>query len=187
MKKLIVAVNEPTPENATVSPRFGRTPYFAIFEEGKEPKVVANPYANAPNAAGISAAQFVINEGAQAVASGNLGPNSAMVLQSAGIQTYIVPPGTPASKVWEDFLAGNLTSQEPVGGASAGTIPSVPPTGGVNPPTNLSAPYYGPVSWFGWGRGWGWRRGFGWGRGWGRGFGWGRGWGWGKGWGRGWW
>lgn len=75
-----------------VNATFGRCQGFIIAEvEGSEVKsseFVANSAVNSPGGAGIVAAQAVINQGVQAVISGNLGPNAFNVLQQAGIKFY---------------------------------------------------------------------------------------------------
>jgi predicted Fe-Mo cluster-binding NifX family protein len=64
--------------------------------------------------AGIQAAQFVVNQGAQAVLTGNLGPNAFDVLQAAGVKGYLVSECTVGQAV-EAFKAGQLP---PMSGAN---------------------------------------------------------------------
>ena len=77
-----------------VNPVFGRCAGYIIVEvEGKEIKshtFVQNQAATAATGAGIAAAQTVIEQGVQAVISGNIGPNASMVLQQSGIKIYQV-------------------------------------------------------------------------------------------------
>jgi predicted Fe-Mo cluster-binding NifX family protein len=77
-------------------------------------EALPNPAMNQGGGAGIQAAQFVVGLGAQAVLSGNLGPNAFDVLQAAGVRNYQVPEGTVRQAV-EAFKAGRV---QPMGGAN---------------------------------------------------------------------
>jgi predicted Fe-Mo cluster-binding NifX family protein len=62
---------------------------------------------NQGGGAGIQAAQFVVERGAQAVLTGNLGPNAFDVLQAAGVPGYLILEGTVRQAV-EAFQAGRV-------------------------------------------------------------------------------
>ena len=49
-------------------------------------EVLANPYKDAAQGAGIQAAQLVANQGVGVIITGQIGPKAEGVLQSAGIQ-----------------------------------------------------------------------------------------------------
>jgi predicted Fe-Mo cluster-binding NifX family protein len=93
---------------APIDPRFGRCPYF-IFVEPETMKFEAfeNEGGQAAGGAGIQAAQFVVQKGASAVLTGDVGPNAASVLSKAGVKIYLVPGGT-AKEVTELFKTGSL-------------------------------------------------------------------------------
>ena len=79
--------------DATVSPVFGRCPYYIFYDLDKDTyEAVPNPSVMARGGAGIQAAQFIVNKGAKAIISGNIGPNAASVLQSAGVDMFIGEP-----------------------------------------------------------------------------------------------
>lgn len=79
--------------DAVVSPIFGRCPYYIFYDLDKDTyEAVSNPSIMARGGAGIQAAQFIVNKGAKAVISGNIGPNAATVLQSAGIEMFTGEP-----------------------------------------------------------------------------------------------
>ena len=60
---------------AQASPVFGRCPtYVFVDSETMGFEALSNPAMNQGGGAGIQAAQFVVNQGAQAVLSGSLGP-----------------------------------------------------------------------------------------------------------------
>lgn len=101
--------------DAPASPVFGRCPvYILVDSETMEHEAVPNPAMNQGGGAGIQAAQFVVERGAQAVLTGHLGPNAFDVLTAAGIPGYLVPEGTVRQAV-EAFKAGRV---QPMGGAN---------------------------------------------------------------------
>jgi predicted Fe-Mo cluster-binding NifX family protein len=85
-----------------------------VDTETLEFEAVPNPAMNQGGGAGIQAAQFVVNQGAQAVLTGNLGPNAFGVLQAAGVPGYLVREGTVRQAV-EAHQAGQL---RPMAGAN---------------------------------------------------------------------
>jgi predicted Fe-Mo cluster-binding NifX family protein len=94
--------------DSPASPVFGRCPTYLFVEpETMEFEAVPNPAMSQGGGAGIQAAQFVVNRGANAVLSGNLGPNAFDVLQAAGVPGYLVAGGTVREAV-EAFKAGQL-------------------------------------------------------------------------------
>jgi predicted Fe-Mo cluster-binding NifX family protein len=103
--------------DAPASPVFGRCPTYLFVElETMEFKALPNPAVSQGGGAGIQAAQFVVNQGATAILSGNLGPNAFDVLQAAGVPGYLVPEGTVRQAV-EAYKAGQL---QPMAGPNVG-------------------------------------------------------------------
>lgn len=108
--------------DAQTNPAFGRCPTYVFVETETadedhplEFEALDNPAVNAPGGAGIQAAQFVVERGAQAVVTGNVGPNAFDVLQSAGIPVYLFSGGTVREAV-EAYEVGQLST---AGSASA--------------------------------------------------------------------
>jgi len=100
---------------AQAHPAFGRCPtYVFVDTETMQCEAVENPAANATGGAGIQAAQFVVERGAQAVVTGNVGPNAFQVLQPAGVPIHLFSGGTVRQAV-EAYKAGELPA---TGGAS---------------------------------------------------------------------
>ena len=60
--------------------------------------------------AGIQAAQFVVDRGAQALVTGRVGPNAMDVLKAADIPIYLSQDDTPRQAL-EAFKAGRLQEQ----------------------------------------------------------------------------
>ena len=101
--------------DAPASPVFGRCPtYVFVDTETMEFEALPNAAMSQGGSAGIQAAQFVVNKGAEAVLSGNLGPNAFDVLQAAGVPGYLISEGTVRQAV-EAHKAGQL---QPMGGAN---------------------------------------------------------------------
>jgi predicted Fe-Mo cluster-binding NifX family protein len=113
--KIVVSANG-VDLDAPASPVFGRCPVYVFVDtETMVFEAVENPAVGASGGAGIQAAQFVVERGAQAAVTGNMGPNAFSVLQSAGIPIYLFGGGTVRQAV-EAFKAGQLQA---AGGASA--------------------------------------------------------------------
>lgn len=69
--------------------RFGRAASFLIVEtKNLDYEAIDNSAAAASGGAGISAAQLVADKGAEAVVTGNVGPNAMNVLKAANIEIY---------------------------------------------------------------------------------------------------
>jgi len=75
-----------------VFPVFGRCQTFTIVEAEKKIKgasVIPNPAMSAAGGAGIMAAQSIIDQGVNAVITGNCGPNAYGIFARAGIKVYL--------------------------------------------------------------------------------------------------
>ena len=80
----------PLDEDKThICPSFGRAPYFLFRDdEADVTEVLENPAADARGGAGLKAAQFVIDRGANTLITPRLGENAAEVFNAAGIAIY---------------------------------------------------------------------------------------------------
>lgn len=68
---------------------FGRTPYFLFWDEETDKReLLDNPAAEAQGGAGLQAAQFVVDGGADALITVRCGENAAKVFQAAGMTIY---------------------------------------------------------------------------------------------------
>ncbi len=105
-----IVVSSTGPELSSISdPRFGRCAYFVVVEtETMEAKAHSNESRTAMGGAGIQAGQFVASLGAEAVITGNVGPNAARVLTAAGLKIYTGAAGTVEEAV-KSFQAGKLS------------------------------------------------------------------------------
>lgn len=110
--------------DALISPHFGRAPTFVFVNtETLDVKAEANPGIETPRGAGIQAAQFIADRGAEAVLTGTIGPNAYETLQAAGIPVFSVSAGTVRSAV-QAYQAAHLMpitgpTAKPYGGLGA--------------------------------------------------------------------
>ncbi len=86
--KVAISSKGPNIEDS-VELRFGRAPYFVFVDtESMGCESLENEYKNAMGGAGVQAAQMIANRGAEALITGNVGPNAFKTLDSAGIEIY---------------------------------------------------------------------------------------------------
>ncbi len=94
--------------DSQVDPRFGRAAYFIIVDtETMEFTAVENADVDAGGGTGINSAKAVLDAGAQAVLTGNCGPNAVRTLSAGNVKLYTGLQGTVAQAV-EQFKAGAL-------------------------------------------------------------------------------
>lgn len=92
-----------------IDPRFGRCPYFMLYDEqANRWEALPNSAMSLGNGAGIQAAQHLASKRVTAVMTGDIGPNAHRVLSAAGIRVYVGCHGTVESAL-EDYRAGRLT------------------------------------------------------------------------------
>jgi predicted Fe-Mo cluster-binding NifX family protein len=86
--KLAITSSGPTLDSQ-VDPRFGRAQYLLIVNtETLDLEAIENPNVTAGGGAGVQAAQMVVSRGAEAVLTGNCGPNAYRTLSAADIEVY---------------------------------------------------------------------------------------------------
>jgi predicted Fe-Mo cluster-binding NifX family protein len=98
--------------DSTFDPRFGRAAAFCLVDsETGVWTAHENPALSASGGAGVQAAQFVAELGAQAVISGAYGTNAFDTLSPAGIEMYLAPSGETqtAAAVLALFKVGKLS------------------------------------------------------------------------------
>ena len=97
-----IAVTSQGPDlTSKVDPRFGRAPYFLVFDTSDESfEVVSNEQnVNATQGAGIQAAENVAGKKVDMVVSGNFGPNAFRALEAAGIKAAQWTDGTVSEAI----------------------------------------------------------------------------------------
>jgi predicted Fe-Mo cluster-binding NifX family protein len=96
---MIVAVcSSEKHETAPIDTRFGRCPYFMLYNSEKDEYwAVENTAKDAPGGAGGKAVQLLIGESADIVIAPEIGPKAADVLVEFEIPVYLPPsPGEAA-------------------------------------------------------------------------------------------
>ncbi len=95
--------------SSEVDPRFGRAKWFLIFDaDGGECEAIDNSEGvGASSGAGIRAARFVVEHGAECVLTGRCGPNACRALEAAGIGVIEGVTGT-VSEVIEKVKGGQF-------------------------------------------------------------------------------
>jgi predicted Fe-Mo cluster-binding NifX family protein len=107
----IVITSNGTDLESPISSIFGRCPVFLFLEsDADEFEAVENPAGDVHGGAGIRAAQFVVEQGAEAVITGRVGPKAMDVLKAADIPIYIFHGDTPR-RALEAFRAGELQKE----------------------------------------------------------------------------
>ena len=95
--------------DSQVDQRFGRAAYFLVIDsDTMDFSVIENESVAAAGGAGITSAKSVIDAGAEAVLTGNCGPNAQRTLSAAGLKLYTGAAGTIEEAI-ELFKNGKLT------------------------------------------------------------------------------
>jgi predicted Fe-Mo cluster-binding NifX family protein len=114
----VAVSSEGTDLDARVSTVFGRCPCFLYVDsQTMQAEAVPNLGLSARGGAGVRASEAVVRAGAEAVVTGNVGPNAMQVLIRAGIPVYMA---TDCS-VREAVAALNAGTLEAVSGATVGS------------------------------------------------------------------
>jgi predicted Fe-Mo cluster-binding NifX family protein len=93
---------------AEVDPRFGRCGFFTFVDmETMAHRSLPNPGASASGGAGPQAAQFVADQGATVVITGQVGPNALATLNALAIKVYETTRGT-VDDALQSFKKGSL-------------------------------------------------------------------------------
>jgi predicted Fe-Mo cluster-binding NifX family protein len=106
--RIAVTLKENSGLDSSISPIFGRCPYFMFYDlDDKSYTITENPALNESGGAGIKAAQYVIDQGAAAAISGDVGPKASSLLLSEGITVY-QQNGKTAKDAIDAFVEGRM-------------------------------------------------------------------------------
>jgi predicted Fe-Mo cluster-binding NifX family protein len=115
--KIAVAANG-TGLDAPTSPVFGRAPFYVLADtETMHVEAIENSERSSLRGAGFHSPELFVDRGAQAVVTGNVGPNAFRVLQALGVPVYLSAGGTVREAI-EAYQAGRL---QPAEGANVPT------------------------------------------------------------------
>jgi len=106
--KIILTAQEPDIKSQ-VDPRFGRGKYFlSIHPTTMDWQAYPNPAIHQAHGAGIAAAQWVNDQNAQVLISGDFGPNAARALQATAIELYLFDSAQTAEEVIRQYQENKL-------------------------------------------------------------------------------
>lgn len=110
MKVVVTSKNDNL--KAEIDPRFGRCKYLIFVDtETLDTEAVSNENASARGGAGIQTAQNVVDKKAEAVITGNIGPNAYRTLSAGDVKVFTGVSGT-IEDVVEKFKNGELEETE---------------------------------------------------------------------------
>jgi predicted Fe-Mo cluster-binding NifX family protein len=109
--KLMISAQNSTLESP-VDSRFGRSPWLILVDtESNQWKAFQNPGASQSGGAGVAAAQFVVDQNAEVVISGDFGPNAARAFQTAKIDMRLFPKQVLSVQEAVDLYKSNNLSK----------------------------------------------------------------------------
>jgi len=104
---VMISSQGPTLESA-VERRFGRcAKLIKVDTENGKWEVFDNPGVSQSGGAGVAAAQFVIDQKAEVIVSGDFGPNAANAFKSSGIKMRLFAQDTTSVQMAVYHLASN--------------------------------------------------------------------------------
>lgn len=114
-----IAISASSPDlKAEIDPRFGRAACFVVVdEESQEWEAFENPARAATGGAGVQAARFIADKGAEVAISGAFGPNAYEIMVETGMRMYVFrnTGSLKVSEVLGSYKDGEL---DPVTGPS---------------------------------------------------------------------
>lgn len=92
-----------------LDPRFGRAGGFVVYdsETGSMELLDNTQNLGSPQGAGIQAAKIIINAGASAVITGNVGPKAYSTLSAGKVEIFLCEGGTVGEAI-EEYRKGTL-------------------------------------------------------------------------------
>ncbi|NEX20269.1 dinitrogenase iron-molybdenum cofactor biosynthesis protein [Thiorhodococcus mannitoliphagus] len=98
----ILATSTGTELDSAIDPRFGRSAYFALIDQGTGAlEAIPNPFLDAASGAGTQAAQWVLEQGVDVLVTGRCGPKAAAVLEGSGVRVIEGASGSVREAVVE--------------------------------------------------------------------------------------
>lgn len=108
--KVVLASDDPKGLEGSLSPHFGRCPYYTVveIEDGQvlEVKVVENPYYRS-HAPGV-VPHYIKSLGADVIIAGGMGPRAIEMFEQFGIEVVTTGWQAPVGEVLQAYLEGNL-------------------------------------------------------------------------------
>jgi predicted DNA-binding protein (UPF0251 family)/predicted Fe-Mo cluster-binding NifX family protein len=107
--KIVLCAQTNSPQ-AAIDSRFGRTAFWAVYDDQtKQYEFIANHQnLQAAQGAGIQAAQAVLDADGGILIACNVGPKAMAVLQAGGVQVFQAPSGMNVEQAVAAYQAGQL-------------------------------------------------------------------------------
>lgn len=101
--KICITAKDPSAEGH-IDPRFGRCRHLCTYDsDTKEFSFEENRFAEASGGVGVRMASYVVDSGAQAVLTGQVGPNAARILRNGNVAIHEGATGSVAEAVSRFF------------------------------------------------------------------------------------
>jgi predicted Fe-Mo cluster-binding NifX family protein len=99
---------------SAVDSRFGRTAWFAVYDEatGQWEFIPNHQNLQAAQGAGIQSAQTLIDAEADVLLACNVGPKAMTALEANGITVFSAPAGQSLQQTFQAYTAGQLTPMQ---------------------------------------------------------------------------
>ena len=105
--KIFISAQSQT-KDALMDPRFGRCRVFQVYDtETNEFIAIDNPGYTSGSGAGIQASNLLIDQKADVLITGNLGPNAEAVLKNSKIKIYTSAPKN-INDILKDYMENKL-------------------------------------------------------------------------------
>lgn len=105
--KIFISAQSKT-KDALMDPRFGRCQVFQVYDTNtNEFVVIDNPAYTSASGAGIQASNFLIDQKADVLITGHLGPNAQEVLKDSKIKVYTSIPKS-INDILKDYMENKL-------------------------------------------------------------------------------
>lgn len=94
--------------NSKMDSRFGRCRFFHIYDtETKKTQILENPGFDARGGAGIQTANFILDNNADVLITGQLGPNASEIIKNSNVRVFISEEKN-ILEIIEDYINNNL-------------------------------------------------------------------------------
>jgi predicted Fe-Mo cluster-binding NifX family protein len=96
---------------SNVDSRFGRAPFFAVYDDAVNAWEFLENQQNlqAAQGAGIQAAQTIVDADVNVLIAANVGPKAMAALNAGGIAVFEADPSKTIQQALDDYKAGTLT------------------------------------------------------------------------------
>lgn len=95
--------------DSSVSPQFGRTPYFCLYDlESNSVRFIRNDATQSQGGAGVKAADMILNMGVEILIAQHVGEKALHIFNQSGIEIYVSESNHIMLDI-ESYKSGKLT------------------------------------------------------------------------------